>query len=68
MKGGDGNQMGIPRFGEFGLEEPRAVTTGFFPDYITFEHGEEVSNVIHCGQLPDSDRFVVIKLQQVLLA
>lgn len=49
--------------GEFRLEEPRAVTAGFFPDHIVSEHGEEVPNVVHRGQLPDRDRIVVIKLR-----
>ncbi|XP_038980053.1 uncharacterized protein LOC103722640 [Phoenix dactylifera] len=59
--GGDGDREGVPVFGEFRLEELRAVTAGFGPHHIVSKHGEELSNVVCRGQLPHTDRVVAVK-------
>ncbi|RRT54171.1 hypothetical protein B296_00030922 [Ensete ventricosum] len=43
------------------LDELRAATDGFAPDYIVSEHGQKAPNVVYQGRLLPGDRAVAIK-------
>ncbi|CAL9197064.1 unnamed protein product [Musa hybrid cultivar] len=57
--GGDDSDGG--GFTEYSLDELRAATDGFAPDYIVSEHGQKAPNVVYQGRLLPGDRAVAIK-------
>ncbi|CAD5184394.1 unnamed protein product [Musa acuminata subsp. malaccensis] len=57
--GGDDSDGG--GFTEYSLDELRAATDGFAPDYIVSEHGQKAPNVVYQGRLLPGDRDVAIK-------
>ena len=66
MLGFEGNgdevneELQVPAFKEYGLNELRKATNGFSTDYIVSESGEKAPNVVYRGKL-DSNRLVAVK-------
>ncbi|CAI0553188.1 unnamed protein product [Linum tenue] len=55
-----GDQLDIPVFREFPLNELRAAANGFSSEFIVSESGEKAPNVVYRGKLKDN-RLVAIK-------
>ena len=53
-------ELQVPAFKEYGLNELRKATNGFSTDYIVSESGEKAPNVVYRGKL-DSNRLVAVK-------
>ncbi|KAK7859655.1 serine/threonine-protein kinase bsk2 [Quercus suber] len=66
MLGFEGNgvevneELQVPAFKGYGLNELRKATNGFSTDYIVSESGEKAPNVVYKGKL-DSNRLVAVK-------
>ena len=56
----ESEQVLLPRFREYGLDQLRAATSGFSVDSIVSEHGEKAPNVVYKGRLEDG-RWIAVK-------
>ncbi|KAA8549342.1 hypothetical protein F0562_001026 [Nyssa sinensis] len=57
---GESEQVSLPSFREYTLEQLRAATSGFSVENIVSEHGEKAPNVVYRGKLED-DRWIAVK-------
>ena len=53
-------ELQVPAFREYGLNELRKATNGFSTDHIVSESGEKAPNVVYRGKL-ESSRLVAVK-------
>lgn len=53
-------QLSVPSFREYSLDQLRAATSGFSVDHIVSEHGEKAPNVVYKGMLEDG-RWIAVK-------
>ncbi|XP_057512084.1 serine/threonine-protein kinase BSK5-like [Actinidia eriantha] len=56
----ESEQVLLPSFREYGLDQLRAATSGFSVDSIVSEHGEKAPNVVYKGRLEDG-RWIAVK-------
>lgn len=60
-KWAENEQLNLPAFREYGLEELKAATSTFSVNNIVSEHGEKAPNVVFKGQLDGNGRWIAIK-------
>ncbi|XP_057482874.1 serine/threonine-protein kinase BSK5-like [Actinidia eriantha] len=56
----ESEQVLLPSFREYGLDQLRDATSGFSMDCIVSEHGEKAPNVVYKGRLEDG-RWIAVK-------
>uniref|UniRef100_M1CZ85 non-specific serine/threonine protein kinase n=1 Tax=Solanum tuberosum TaxID=4113 RepID=M1CZ85_SOLTU len=60
-KWAENEQLNLPVFKEYGLEELKAATSNFSANNIVSEHGEKAPNVVFKGRLNGNGRWIAIK-------
>ncbi|CAN4098783.1 unnamed protein product [Withania somnifera] len=60
-KWAENEQLNLPAFKEYSLEELKAATSSFSDNNIISEHGEKAPNVVFKGQLNGNGRWIAIK-------
>lgn len=60
-KWSENEQLNLPAFKEYGLEELKAATSSFSVNNIVSEHGEKAPNVVFKGRLDGNGRWIAIK-------
>ncbi|XAR60680.1 Non-specific serine/threonine protein kinase [Bertholletia excelsa] len=56
----ESEQLSLPPFREYSLDQLRSATSGFSVDNIVSEHGEKAPNVVYKGKLEDG-RWIAVK-------
>lgn len=56
----DKNELDLPAFHEYTIEQLRTATSGFAVENIVSEHGEKAPNVVYKGKL-DNQRRIAVK-------
>ncbi|KAL6967607.1 Serine/threonine-protein kinase bsk5 [Sarracenia purpurea var. burkii] len=56
----ESEQISLPSFREYSLDQLRSATAGFSVDSIVSEHGEKAPNVVYKGMLEDG-RWIAVK-------
>lgn len=54
------NELDLPAFHEYTIEQLRTATSGFAVENIVSEHGEKAPNVVYKGKL-DNQRRIAVK-------
>ncbi|KAF3673421.1 hypothetical protein FXO38_05624 [Capsicum annuum] len=57
----ENEQLNLPAFKEYGLEELKVATSSFSIDNIVSEHGEKAANVVFKGRLNGNGLWIAIK-------
>lgn len=55
----ESNELDLPAFHEYTIEQLRMATSGFAVENIVSEHGEKAPNVVYKGKLEDQRRIAV---------
>ncbi|KAB2632729.1 hypothetical protein D8674_028976 [Pyrus ussuriensis x Pyrus communis] len=55
----ENNELDLPAFHEYTIEQLRMATSGFAVENIVSEHGEKAPNVVYKGKLEDQRRIAV---------